>query len=96
EQSMTIEPAFSTSDLRHAVFLLARGFPFLGADNGTGRVRFHFQCSPQEAGTYFGPDDRVSARQLFSAWTSLRTLIDEHRNDASQNRSRTPDVRASS
>lgn len=86
---MNTAPPFCTSDLRHAVFLLARGFPFLGAEDGDGRVRFYFQCSPQEAGTYFGPDDRVSARQLFSAWTSLRTLIDEHRSGGSQNRSRT-------
>ena len=81
-------PTYTTSDLRHACFLLARGFPFLGADSGDGRVKFSFACSTQDAGLYFSPDDAVSARQLFSAWHSLRTLIDDARAGPNKNRSR--------
>ncbi len=80
-------PTYITSDLRNACFLLARGHPFLGADSGKGRVKFIFACSTQDAGLYFSSDDTVSARQLFSAWHSLRTLIDDARAGPNKNRS---------
>jgi len=80
---MNMRPTFATSDLRHAAFLLARGFQFLGPDTGNGRVKFSFACSQEEASTYFTPEDTVSCRHLFAAWHSLRTLIDDVRNGAS-------------
>lgn len=89
---MDTGPAFTTTDVRHAAFLLARGYELLGHDDGTGRLRFSFACSPRDAGAYFSPDDRVSARQLFTAWRHLRNLIDDYRNGGSRTRSRTDDT----
>jgi len=89
EQIMSTEPTFVTPDIRHASFLIAKGFKFLGAEDGTGRLRCSFGCSPEEAGTYFGQNDSVSARLLFQAWRDLRDLIDDHRGGGSAgNRSR--------
>lgn len=91
---MSDKPTFVTPDIRHASFLLARGFPLLGAEDGIGRLRFAFACSAEEAATYFGQDDSVSARLLFQAWRHLRNLIDDHRNDGSttMNRSMTDGI----
>lgn len=76
---MSSRSPFTTSDLRHATYLLAKGHPFLGADTDNGRVKFAFACSPEEARVYFTPADEVSCGRLFSAWKALRTIIDEHR-----------------
>lgn len=84
---MSSRSPFSTSDLRHACFLLAKGFSFLGADTDNGRVKFSFGCSPEEARVYFTPADEVSCGRLFSAWKSLRSIIDEHRGNRSPNKS---------
>lgn len=85
---MGTEPAFTTTDVRHAAFLLARGHELIGSDDGTGRLRFSFACSQRDAGAYFSPDDTVSARQLFTAWRHLRNLIDDARNGGSTPRTR--------
>ncbi len=79
---MTTQARFTTADLRHSAFLLARGFSLVDVDRSNGRLRFVINCSPEEAEKYFGPDDRVSCRLLFAAWKRLRDLIDEQRTDS--------------
>jgi hypothetical protein len=74
-------PRFETSDLRHAVFLLAKGFPLTDTSCSKGRVAFVFACSPEDARPYLGGDDRVSARALFAAWQTLRTLCDQAKSE---------------
>ncbi len=90
EQNTTTPAGFDTSDIRHGSFLLAREFPFLGADTDNGRVRFRFGCSAADAAAYFQADDLVSARKLFAAWHSLRTIIDDYRTGRSSNTNRRP------
>lgn len=90
---MSDKPTFETPDIRHGCFVMARGARFLGAEDGTGRLCFRFECSPEEAAAYFG-DDTVSARALFQAWKHLRDVIDSYRGGStSMNRSRAPDGR---
>ena len=70
---------YSTTDLELAAFLLARGSAILESSREQHKSRFTLQASTEEALAYFHGDDGVSARALFSAWRSLRTLIEEQR-----------------
>jgi len=70
---------YSTTDLQLASFLLARGSVLLESSRENNRSKFTLQASPDAALAYFRGDDTVSARTLFSAWRSLRTLIEEQR-----------------
>ena len=70
---------YSTTDLELAAFLLARGSALLESSRENNKSRFTLQASPGEALAYFHGQDSVSARALFSAWRSLRTLIEEQR-----------------
>jgi len=71
--------AYSTTDLDLAAFLLARGSSLLDSSRENNKSLFTLQASPEEAMAYFQGEDSVSARALFSAWRSLRTLIEEQR-----------------
>ena len=70
---------YSTTDLELAAFLLARGSSLLDSSREQNKSRFTFQATPEDALAYFQGQDTVSARALFSAWRSLRTLIEEQR-----------------
>lgn len=70
---------YSTTDLELASFLLAKGSALLESSRENNKSRFTFQVSSDEALAYFHGQDTVSARALFSAWRSLRTLIEEQR-----------------
>jgi hypothetical protein len=83
-------PTFETCDIRHGSWIMARGKRYLDASDGTGRLTFRFDCSPEEAAGYFGSDDTVSARALFQSWKFLRDVIDNYRGGSTtKNRSRT-------
>ena len=73
------ENTYSTTDLELAAFLLARGSSLLASSRENNKSRFTLQASPHDALGYFQGQDTVSARALFSAWRSLRTLIEEQR-----------------
>ena len=70
---------YITSDLELAAFLLARGSALLDSVREQNKTRFTLQASPEEALAYFRGEDTVSAKALFSAWRSLRTLIEDQR-----------------
>ncbi len=70
---------YTTTDLELAAFLLARGSALLASSREQHKTQFTLRASPDEAMAYFHGDDTVSARALFSAWRSLRTLIEEQR-----------------
>lgn len=75
---MSDKPTFETTDIRLGSWLIARGFTYLGYNDGTGKLRFRFSCTPEQAGLYHGPDDTVSARRLFAAWRQLRDDVDSY------------------
>ncbi len=70
---------YSTTDLELAAFLLARGSALLDSSREENKSRFTLRASHDDALAYFRGEDTVSARALFSAWRSLRTLIEEQR-----------------
>ncbi len=70
---------YQTSDLELASFLLAKGAHLLDTSRQDNKSRFTLQVSPDEAMAYFRGEDSVSARALFSAWRSLRTIIEMQR-----------------
>ncbi len=70
---------YSTTDLELAAFLIAQGFALLDSFRENNKTRFSLRASQADALAYFHGEDTVSARALFSAWRSLRTLIEEQR-----------------
>jgi len=70
---------YSTTDLELASYLLAKGSALLESSRELNKTRFTLQASSDQAMRYFHGEDTVSARALFSAWRSLRTLIEEQR-----------------
>ncbi len=73
------EQSYCTTDLELAAFLRARGSALLDSFRENNKTRFSLRASPADAMAYFHGQDTVSARALFSAWRSLRTLIEEQR-----------------
>jgi len=70
---------YSTTDLELAAFLIARGSALLDTSRENNKSRFILEASQEEARAFFCGADTVSAKALFSAWRSLRTLIEEQR-----------------
>ncbi len=70
---------YTTTDLELAAFLLARGSALLDSSRENNKTRFTLDACYDDALAYFRGEDSVSARALFSAWRSLRTLIEEQR-----------------
>jgi len=64
------------SDLHLAAYLLVRGFKVIRLEGPLGRREFIFAEVPTEViASFYGGDDRVSARALLDALRNLRGLL---------------------
>lgn len=67
------------SDVHLAAYLLVRGVPIVRVEGGPGRREFVFTGATQELiSSFFGGDDRVSARALLDALRNIRGLLAQH------------------
>jgi hypothetical protein len=82
--TVPITQSYKTAELELASFLKARGHRLLGAKM-TGRfVTFEFESNAAEDADNYFTGAETSARELFEAHRSLRSLIQQVREHSSQ------------
>lgn len=85
----TTDRIYKTSELELAAYLKARGHRLLGAKLSGRYVSFEFDEDASHGANNYFSGAQVCARDLFEAHRSLRALIAQVREHASQNQTGT-------